>query len=239
MYRAPFGTQCLLFWNADRRKNSGNFSAVQGLPRYTKDLVVETLPLHHLARVVSLLSHGHCVGYPTGTSYGLGVNALDEQAIRRLSELKQRPTDKTYTVLLPTSDPERFVAWTDLERKVFRALQDRPLTLLVEAKSPLARLAQDGRIGIRTPDHPFTRALTEMLPFPITATSANVSSQTAACAPNELEQLASGVRLYVIEGGRLPRCVPSTVAAWNGTTWEIVRPGDVTERELRNAALES
>ncbi len=200
--------------------------------------MVETLPLHHLARVVSLLSHGHCVAYPTGTSYGLGVNALDERAIQRLSELKQRPTDKTYTVLLPTSDPERFVAWTDLEQKVFRAFQDRPLTLLVEAKPPLAHLARDGRIGIRTPDHPFTRDLTEMLPFPVTATSANVSSQSAACAPDELEQLAGSVRLYAVEGGRLPRCVPSTVAAWSGTAWKIVRPGDVTERELQNAALE-
>lgn len=198
--------------------------------------MVETLPLHHLARVVSLLARGHIVAFPTGTSYGLGVNALDTLAVRRLSELKQRPAEKTYTVLLPRFEPERFVSWTNDERRVFTVLRNRPLTLLVKAQPLLAHLAHEGRVGVRTPDHPFSTALAEILPFPITATSANASGQAAACAPDELETVARGVRLYAVEGGRLPQCVPSTVASRDGKGWRVVRAGDVTVQELANAA---
>lgn len=185
------------------------------------------------------MSHGHVVAYPTGTSYGLGVNALDETALKRLNALKQRSEEKVYTVLLPERDPERFVAWTDEERRVFSALQDRPLTLLVRAREPLQHLAQDGRVGIRTADHPFTRELVTLLPFPITATSANVSGETPACTVTDLEALAKEVRLYAVDGGSLVRCLPSAVAAWENGRWRMIRKGDVTEQELEEARTRS
>jgi len=194
--------------------------------------VLETLPLHHLARVVSLLAHGQVVTYPTGTSYALGVSALDRNALERLTALKQRPADKSYTVLLPRQDPERFIAWTAGEQRVFASLRDRPLTLLVTALEPLAHLAQEGRIGIRTPDHPFTRELAELLPFPITATSANRSGAEAACTLQALELLAHETRLYAVDGGSLVRRLPSTVAAREDARWRIVRRGELTETEL-------
>lgn len=197
--------------------------------------MLETLPLHHLARVVSLLARGEIVAYPTGTTYGLGVNALDRRALERLSALKGRPDEKSYTVLLPEREPERFVAWAPDERRVFERLQPRPLTLLAEAREPLAHLAKDGRVGIRTADHPFTHALAELIPFPITATSANPSGSAAACAPEDLETLAINVRLYVVEAGRLPQCLPSTVAALEGSRWKLLRTGDVTAKELSSA----
>lgn len=200
-----------------------------------KSAVLETIPLHHLTRAVSLMSRGVVVAYPTGTSYGLGVNALDQAALERLNALKQRSEEKTYTVLLPERDPERFVDWTAEERRVFLTLQNRPLTLLVRAREPLQHLAQDGRIGIRTPDHPFTRELVPLLPFPITATSANASGETPACTVTDLETLAKDVRLFVVDGGSLVRCLPSAVAAWEKGRWRIVRKGDVTEQELEEA----
>lgn len=199
--------------------------------------MLETIPLHHLTRVISLLSHGQIVAYPTGTSYGLGVHALDQRALERLHALKKRSPDKTYTVLLPDRAPERFVDWTDDERRVFIALRNRPLTMLARAKQPLRHLEKDGRVGIRTPDHPFTRELTAVLPFPITATSANVSGESAACGPLDLEALAQNTRLYAVEGGSLPKCLPSTIVAWESGQWRIVRAGDVTESELLEGAV--
>ncbi|MDP3685214.1 MAG: Sua5/YciO/YrdC/YwlC family protein, partial [bacterium] len=143
------------------------------------------------------------------------------------------------TVLLPERNPERFVDWTDEERRVFFGLQDRPLTLLVRAREPLQHLAQDGRIGIRTPDHPFTRELVTLLPFPITATSANVSAKAPACTVTDLEALAKEVRLYAVDGGSLVRCLPSTVAAWEKGQWRIVREGEVTKQELEETVAAS
>lgn len=194
--------------------------------------VIETLPLHHVARVVSLLARGQIVAYPTGTSYGLGVNALDQQALEKLSALKQRAEEKAYTVLLPEQHPERFVAWTEEEQRVFGKLRDRPLTLLVRPTKALESLARDGRVGVRTPDHPFTRELVRALPFPVTATSANVSGEPVAQSPEDLARLAANTRLHVVDGGKLPARLPSTVAQKSGGTWTITRKGDVTVQEL-------
>ena len=199
--------------------------------------MLETLPLHHIARVVSLLSRGRIVAYPTGTSYGFGVHALDERALEQLRALKQRPEDKTYTVLLPEQHPERFVAWTNEERQVFAALRDRPLTLLVQTTDALQHLAKEGRVGVRTPDHPFTRELVTLAAFPVTATSANISGETPACTLTELEALAKEIRLYAVDGGSLVRCLPSTVAALESGRWRIVRKGDVTKQELEDARI--
>lgn len=197
--------------------------------------MLETLPLHHLAHVVSLLAHGHIVAYPTGTSYGLGVNALDHAALTNLTALKLRPAGKPYSVLLPTNAPERFVDWTETEQHIFASLADRPLTLLVKAGELLRHLAQGELVGVRTPDHPFTRELATLLPFPITATSANADGQPPARAPEEVAPLAKNLRLYLVEGGRLPPHVPSTTAALEGGTWRITRKGDVSRAELARA----
>lgn len=197
--------------------------------------MIETLPLHHLTRVASLLAHGQLVAYPTGTSYGLAVNALDRSALEKLSALKRRSLEKSYTVLLPRDDPDRYVAWTTDERQTFAALAEQPVTILVRAKEPLTHLARDGRIGIRTPDHPFTRELVTLLSFPITATSANSDGQPPARSLAEVEQLAGAMRLFVVDGGRLPKRLPSTIAALANQRWEISRKGDVTAAELRAA----
>lgn len=195
--------------------------------------MIETLPLHHLTRVASLLAHGQLVAYPTGTSYGLAVNALDQSALEKLSALKHRPTEKTYAVLLPRIDPDRYVAWTADERRAFAALSNEPVTLLVRAKDPLLHLARAGRIGVRTPDHPFTRALVALLSFPITATSVNIDGQPPAHSPEEVETFSGSLRLFVVDGGRLPSRLPSTVATLANRRWEISRKGDVTPEVLR------
>lgn len=205
--------------------------------RYYRRAVLETIPLHHLAKVVSLLNRGQVVAYPTGTSYGFGVNALDPRALERLTELKQRPEEKQYTVFLPQQHPERFVAWTEEERRVLTVLRNRPLTLLVKATEALQHLSKDGRIGVRTPDHPFTQELAALLPFPMTATSANASGGAPACTVADLEALANEVRLSAVDGGSLAPCLPSTIAAREDGSWRMIRQGDVGEQELEQARV--
>ncbi len=197
--------------------------------------VVETLPLHHFSRVVSLLARGAIVAIPTGTTYGLAVNATDPAALERLAALKGRPADKAFSVLLPSQHPERFVSWTTAERRALDHLRARPLTLLVKAKKALLPVAKDGRVGVRTADHPFTRELITLLPFPVTATSANRSGEAPACGPQDLGPLGRSERLVVIEGGVLPRGAPSTVARFVRGRVEILRQGEVTDKEIQAA----
>lgn len=196
--------------------------------------MLETLPLHHFARVSSLLARGEIVAYPTGTAYALGTNALDAAALERLSSLKQRESKKAYSVLLPARDPDRFVQWTDEEQRAFERLRDRPLTLLVRPTEVSKHLAVEGRIGIRTPDHPFTRELVSVLSVPVTVTSANLSGQPPASTLTDLEPLAAKSRLFAVDAGSLSRLLPSTVARLDGDGWHLARKGDVTLAELKS-----
>lgn len=196
--------------------------------------MVDTLPVHHLTRVLSLLRRGAIVGFPTGTTYGLGVNALDPHALERLRNLKGRNARKAFSILLPTKERETYVEISDRENAALDAFTDRPLTLLVKPRPPLTPLAKDGKVGIRTADHPFTKALADLLPFPITATSANVSGHPPATSLEEFEEAFpdADVELLVVDGGTLPKALPSTVAAWTGRDWNILREGDIRPSDL-------
>lgn len=194
--------------------------------------MIDTLPIHHLSRVLSLLKRGEVVAFPTGTTYGFGVNALDTSALQKLTALKGREAEKTYSLLLPANDMGTYVELSAREGAALKSFSDRPLTLLVKAKAPLASLAKDGRVGVRTPDHPFTKELVALLAFPVTATSANRSGHLPALSIEELLEAFRDASFMAVDGGELPKRKPSTVAAFSNGSWTIMREGDVRAKDL-------
>jgi L-threonylcarbamoyladenylate synthase len=194
--------------------------------------VIDTLPVHHHTRVLSLLSKGEIIAFPTGTTYGFGVNALDAGALTKLNTLKGRDTEKTYSLLLPTQNRPAYVDLSPQEEAALKTFAEKPLTLLVKPRPPLVGLAKDGSVGVRTPDHPFTKQLVDLLTFPITATSANRSGQPPAYSVSELTTAFPNAAFMVVDGGELPKRKPSTVAKWENGKWSVIREGDVTAREL-------
>lgn len=195
--------------------------------------MIDTLPVHHLTRVMSILNRDEVVAFPTGTTYGFGANALSPTALQRLTDLKGRNADKAYSLLLPAKKADEYVAFTSQEKAAFQTFADKPLTLLVKPQAALASLAKDGRVGIRTPDHPFVKELADLLTFPITATSANRSGEAPAYSVEELMKAFNNATFMAVDGGTLPKRKPSTVAYWNVDKWEIVREGDVRLKDLK------
>ena len=197
--------------------------------------MIDTLPVHHLSRVLSIFKNGEVVAFPTGTTYGFGVNALDKNALQKLSDLKGRSEDKAYSLLLPTKTIDQYVEVTEQEKKVLEKLKDVPLTILVKAKESLQHLAKDGKVGARTADHPFTKSLVELLEFPITATSANKSGEEPAYSVDDLMKSFKDATFMAVDGGLLPKHKPSTVAQFAGGKWEVLREGDVRRKQLEDA----
>ncbi len=173
------------------------------------------------------------VAFPTGTTYGLAVNVLNANALARLTDLKGRMPDKAYSTLLPSSSRETYVDLASQEGAALDTFAGRPLTLLVRARPVLAALAKDGRVGVRTADHPFVSELVGLLKFPVTATSANPSGQPPAYSIEDLTQVFPKASFRAVDGGILPKRPPSTVARWTGSAWEILREGEVRLRDLR------
>lgn len=201
------------------------------------------------------LREGRVVAFPTGTSYGLAVDALQGWALQRLRNLKGRPEDKTFTVFLREDLWPIFLRLTADERTVLGAFSAKPLTLLVRPADSLAHLAQDGRIGLRVIDHPLMAALAAAVDGPLTATSANRSDEPPCFDPADVQRAfrnplpderldevdvrgASGTTYdlslaAILDGGVLPRRNPTTVARVEQRRVAVVREGAVLGEELR------
>lgn len=195
------------------------------------------------------IAQGRAVAFPTGTSYGLAVNALDGHALQRLRNLKGRGREKTFTVCLREDLWDTFLDLADEEQALLAKHQNQPLTLLVKPAPELEHLAQDGRVGLRVVDHPIMQAFVDSLEVPITATSANISGQpacySAQCIVDAFPGLLdpsdtrhgdierAGSTTYdlslgsILDGGMLPEKMPTTIARIVGSDVEIVRQGAV------------
>lgn len=202
-----------------------------------------------VGEAVKIIRGGRVVAFPTGTSYGLAVDTLQGHALQRLRNLKQRPSEKTFTVFLKESLWDSFFNLTEQEHALLPAMRGKPLTLLVHPKEDLAHLSQDGRVGVRIIDHPLMQQLADAVGVPLTATSANISGQEAcydlACIqrtfPGRLDPNSTaygdigraGDTTYdlslgcILDGGTLPKRKATTVARLDGDRVIIVREGEL------------
>lgn len=130
----------------------------------------------HLKAARTILEGGGIVLYPTDTLYGLGVNAFNEEAVKRLYRLKRRPLNKPISICLHDTKWIRKVAHINpkIERLITKLLPG-PFTIILKKKNTVPQILTGGteKIGIRIPDNIISRELSKE--FPITSTSANIS----------------------------------------------------------------
>ena len=126
------------------------------------------------------MSEGGVILYPTDTIWGIGCDATNEEAVRRVYEIKQRSDSKAMLVLVDSPVKVDFyvqdvpeVAWDLIE------LADKPLTIIYSGARNLAPnlLAEDGSVGIRVTSEAFSKRLCQQFRKAIVSTSANVSGQ--------------------------------------------------------------
>jgi len=194
-----------------------------------------------LSKAVDILKEGGIIAYPTETFYALGVKCDLPRSLKRLYELKKRPREKAMpviigkrTVLSGIVSPE----WLEHIPPFAQALMDRfwpgPLTLLLPAQEGLPEdlTAGTGMIAVRMPGESFALRLTHHAGFPITATSANLSGTPPADSA-EMVIHYFGKRIdLVIDGGRTPGGLPSTIVDVSGGKVVMVREGAVTRDEI-------
>ena len=170
--------------------------------------------------------------YPTETVYGLGVNAINHNAVSTLLAVKNRPAGKPVSVLVADSKAaERIVDIDAAGMSTVKSLLPGPYTLIFkEADCIDPRLVSEmGTAGIRISSHPFANLLANEVDFPITATSANASGaarpysveEALATFPNHLREQID----LIIDAGELPKAEPSTVIDLSGPSQQYVRVG--------------
>ncbi len=193
-----------------------------------------------LHEAADAISRGAVVALPTDTLYGLAVDPRSPAAVERLYAVKGRAFNQPVPLLAADQVQVTSQAGdlTALGQRLANRFWPGPLTLVVAAHAGLcARVhAGTGRVAVRVPAHTLARDLARAAGHPITATSANVSGMVPALTAAEVVA-ALGDRVdLVLDGGRTPGGLPSTIVDATGTTPVLVRAGVVPwERVLEFA----
>mgnify|MGYP002515807716 CR=1 FL=1 len=133
-----------------------------------------------ISRAIDVMNRGGIIAYPTDTIWGLGCDATNAEAVRRIYEIKRRDDSKALITLVDSEAKVEFyvkevpeVAWQLIE------VADKPLTIIYDNARNLAPnlIAEDGSIAIRITSEPFSRELCRRFKKAIVSTSANVSGE--------------------------------------------------------------
>jgi L-threonylcarbamoyladenylate synthase len=190
-----------------------------------------------IAHAARLLRAGQLVAFPTETVYGLGADATNERAVAEIFAVKGRPRFNPLIVHVPRlAEAESFATFDARARRIAGQFWPGPLTLVLPRRgdSGLSLLASAGldTVAIRAPAHPVAQALLRATGRPIAAPSANRSGRVS---PTEAAHVAAelGDRVaLILDDGRTPVGLESTVLDLTGETPALLRPGGVTLEAL-------
>ena len=188
-----------------------------------------------IAEAAQLLQAGELVAFPTETVYGLGANALDEEAVPRIYAAKGRPSDNPLIVHVGTFEAVEPLCYvSDASRTLMDAFWPGPLTLLMPKKPIIPKVTNAGlaSVAIRMPSHPVALAMLRACKVPIAAPSANTSGRPSPTTAQHVLDDLNGKLPLILDGGNCAVGLESTVVDMTADIPTIVRPGGVTPEML-------
>jgi L-threonylcarbamoyladenylate synthase len=188
-----------------------------------------------IQHAIDVLRNGGIIAFPTDTVYGLAAPIDNVESIDRIYVAKGRNTTKAIAVLL--GDPDQLdkvaINLTASARKMAEYFWPGPLTLIVPRHPALPDvLAPLPTIGVRIPDHPVALNLLKTA-GPLAVTSANISGEDSTMTAKQvLKQLKGRIHL-IIDGGKTPGGIPSTVIDCTTPKPEVLREGPITLKQIK------
>ena len=194
-----------------------------------------------LALAGQLIRSGELVGFPTETVYGLGANALDAGAVKRIFEAKGRPGDNPLIVHISRIDqlpPLIACEPSPAAKALMDAWWPGPMTLIFPKSDlvPMEVTAGLSTVAVRFPAHPAARALIDAARRPIAAPSANRSGRPSPTAAAHVLEDMDGRIPLILDGGPCEVGLESTVIDMTGSEPRILRPGGVTPDMIAGVA---
>jgi L-threonylcarbamoyladenylate synthase len=185
---------------------------------------------------VKLLRQGRLVAFPTETVYGLGADASNPDAVRRIFQAKGRPADHPLIVHIPSVDSLNDWAMKvpDAAKLLAAHFWPGPLALILHKKPevPLVVTGGQNTVGLRIPDHPVALRLLQAFGGGIAAPSANRFCRISPTqAAHVEEELGDAVDL-ILDGGACQVGVESTIVDLSGNRPKLLRPGHITRFDI-------
>ena len=185
-----------------------------------------------IAVFASMLASGKTVIFPTETVYGLGANALDEEAAAKIYQAKGRPSDNP--LLVHVADKEDVYDLVENIDNRAKLLMDRfwpgPLTIVFKKKDIIPDRTSGGldTVAIRMPSDQVARDLIRQAGVPIAAPSANISGRPSPTKPEHIIRDMDGRVDGILVGGPCNYGVESTIVDLSGDVAMVLRPGSIT-----------
>lgn len=196
----------------------------------------ENIDFSLMKEAADILRNGGLIAFPTETVYGLGANALDEDAASKIYRAKGRPSDNPLIVHIANKqDVEKLaINIPDKARLLMDQFWPGPLTIIFN-KSSLVPYGVTGHletVGIRMPNHKIALALIQESGCPIAAPSANTSTRPSPTkASHVIEDLAGRID-GVVDGGDVNIGIESTIIDVTSEIPTILRPGYITKGQM-------
>ena len=187
-------------------------------------------------KAVELLQSEEVVGMPTETVYGLAGNAFSPLAVSRIFEAKGRPTDNPLIVHI--SEFSEIYDLVEVVPETAKKLAEKfwpgPLTIILPKadKVPYCTTGNLDTVAVRCPSHEIARKLIKLSGLPLAAPSANLSGKPSPTKADHVFEDLKGRIPFIIDGGDCEEGVESTVITLAGEKPRLLRPGNVTLKEL-------
>lgn len=198
----------------------------------------------NLAQIVVDILAGKTIVFPTETSYGLGCDATNQQAVDHIFEIKGRWNEKPLLVVVPTVEAaKKYLAWNELLDTIASRYwppyiqasggKPGPVTVVGEANANvgLARgvVSKENTLAVRVTADPLLRSITEKLGRPLVATSANVAAGgDCYSAEAVVEQLQNQTVQpdIILDRGEIPHRPPTTIVSVVNNVFKLIRQGE-------------
>lgn len=190
----------------------------------------------HIKEAALWIKRGEVVAFPTETVYGLGANALDESAVKKIFEAKGRPSDNPLIVHIAHVDQldKLVVTIPPVAKKLMDQFWPGPLTIILKKKEAVAKSVTAGldTVAIRIPDHPIAIELLKQADVPVAAPSANLSGKPSPTSGEHVYHDLQGRIAGILDGGQTGVGLESTVIDCSNEVPVLYRPGGVTIEEV-------
>ena len=187
-----------------------------------------------IRQAATLLRDGGVIGMPTETVYGLAALASNEEAVRRVFDIKGRPYDHPLIVhLSPTEDLSQWGHFNSDATALAQAFWPGPLTLLVPRTARVPDWVTGGRdtVAIRVPNHPVAESLLELVADGVVAPSANLFGKVSPTEAKHVFHDLGKLVDYILDGGPSEHGVESTIVECIDKP-TILRPGSISKDDI-------
>lgn len=199
-----------------------------------------TIITKDIDKAVNEIMSGNIAGLPTETVYGLGADALNENAVLKIYETKERPAFNPVIVhILNSGDLEKYASdIPDAAYRLAEKFSPGPITFVLKRKNLIPDIVTAGNdsVGLRIPSHPVFREILKNTGLPVAAPSANRAGRISPTSAEDVLSELDGRINIILDGGRCSIGIESTIVSFTDDEIRILRHGFVTKEEIEKVA---